>query len=309
LYTIAHWDLDGIVSTALVVRHALSNKHTHITKKLSTANALPRFLREFKSALENNPLYRRLFILDLNPLPSDIGFIMDTVRDFLDLGVRVYWIDHHVWFSDYIGVLRETGVELVVDTNRVTAEIVADYLGLYDSYSKWIVEIAVDDDLFLNRLEETVCLRRVLRWCDWSIRYRVLESFINGEPCPKWVKRLYNSFYREYEELLRESVLNTMCRECSGLSIAVTRVVDDRVHPGEIQSLLEEEGVYADIYVIVYSNGVSLRSDYIDVSVIAHKLGGSGHPRASGFPLNTSLEDVLGKIISYAVELRENTTS
>ncbi len=305
MHIISHWDLDGIVSAALVVKHAVARKHYHITKRLSTITALPRFTQEFLRIQTFDPTYTYLFILDLNPLKNSYTMIKDHLKTIVSYGIRVYWIDHHSWRREYIDELKDLGAVIYIDTAKVTAEIVADLFKLDDRLSRTLVDLARDDDLFLNRMDITIYWRRVLRWFDWKVRYKALDSFVRGEIWPNWARGLYGQIHGIYERLLEKTLANTVVKEYSGLTIAISQSVDQRIHPGEIQLKLIDSGIYADLYVIVYPNAVSLRSDSIDVSLVAKKLGGGGHPNASGIPINDIPIDVMiEKIIELAAKTK-----
>ncbi|MGC9121768.1 MAG: DHH family phosphoesterase, partial [Thermogladius sp.] len=160
-----------------------------------------------------------------------------------------------------------------------------------------LLKLSYDDDFFLNKYELTVRWRRVLRWYGWEVRYKALESFKRRDLAPAWMIELYN---REvsvvYENLIREAIARMDIVEKDGFRIMIFPDVDPRVHPGEIVDVSEKNGLVAHLYIVRYPRGVSLRSDYIDVSSIARDLGGGGHARAAGIPGEVNLRAVLDKV-------------
>ncbi len=303
MYVISHWDLDGLASAALLVRTLCKRNGYGCGVRLSTINALPNNLFIFlNKEFVKNP-HKELIIADLNPLPTRYDIVKDILATAIDYGIRVHWFDHHNWFPEFISELTELGVNVVVDPDSVTAEIIAKTFNLRDSYSMKLVELAIDDDLFLNRNIYTVYWRRVLRWFDWKVRYKALNSFIAGIIWPEWASGLYGQIHEEYRRLLNKALSNTVVKEVNGFRIAVSYSIDQRIHAGEIQEVLMENGVTADLYIVVYPSAISLRSTVIDVSKIAKKMGGGGHPRASGIPLNNVLAD---KVINKILKTLEN---
>ncbi|RLG84499.1 MAG: phosphohydrolase [Thermoprotei archaeon] len=299
VYIISHWDIDGIVSAALIARSTNITK-TRITKiRLSTISALnANIMHALNKSFYIQP-FTNFVIIDLNPPQSCIHDIASLLLNAIEMGINVYWIDHHVWDPNNIEILKSIGVKIYLDQNKVSAEIVRDLVGLDDMVSNTLVELAKDDDLFLNRFPYTVKLRRILRWYDWSIRYRVLKSFINGSIWPIWAEKLYTQISDKYESLLDEVVKNYTVHDIKGTSVVVVKNIDPRLHPGEVQDKLEKNGVIGDLYILVYPTAISLRSDTIDVSRIALALGGGGHQKAAGITNTIDIDHVLDVISNF----------
>lgn len=304
MYVISHWDLDGIISAALIVRHRLSKNEYNTRVRLSTINALAKNLYIFLNKQLMKEPHNHLIILDLNPLKDGYELIRNALEVAIDYGIRVYWIDHHSWNGSIMEDLEALGVEIVLDKNKVTAEIIAKIFNLRDRYSKDLVELARDDDLFLNRYEYTIYWRRILRWFDWNVRYKALQSFIAGDIWPEWARGLYGQIHGHYSKLMEKALTNTVVKDYGGFRVAISYSIDQRLHAGEIQDMLIKNDIRADIYIVVYPNAISLRSNVVDVSDIARRFGGGGHPKASGIPLNSPSPDkVIDKILRYIITL------
>ena len=304
MYVISHWDLDGIISAALIVRHRLSKNEYNTRVRLSTINALAKNLYIFLNKQLMKEPHNHLIILDLNPLKDSYELIKNALEVAIDYGIRVYWIDHHSWNGPIMEDLEALGVEIVLDKDKVTAEIIAKIFNLRDRYSKDLVELARDDDLFLNRYEYTIYWRRILRWFDWNVRYKALQSFIAGDIWPEWARGLYGQIHGHYRKLMEKALTNTVIKDYGGFRVAISYSIDQRLHAGEIQDMLIKNDIRADIYIVVYPNAISLRSNVVDVSDIARRFGGGGHPKASGIPLNSPSPDkVIDKILRYIITL------
>ncbi|WFO74549.1 phosphohydrolase [Desulfurococcaceae archaeon MEX13E-LK6-19] len=295
-YIISHWDIDGIASAALIARSTNITK-TRITKiRLSTISALTTNLNHALSKSFYIQPFTNLIISDLNPSPQDMEAIVSLLSNALDMGIKVYWIDHHVWKKEIIDALKSIGVKLYLDPSKVSAELVKTLIGIDDMTSNTLVQLARDDDLFLNRISYTKKLRRILRWYDWKIRYKVLKYFINGIIWNNMLERLYNQISEEYQALIKKSVDKHLVYTVKGLKIIVVNDIDPRVHPGEVQEEIEKRGLTADLYVFIYPTATSLRSNRIDVARIAMSLGGGGHPRAAGIPEALDITTILNHI-------------
>lgn len=295
-YIISHWDIDGISSAALIARSTNITK-TRITKiRLSTISALSTNLTHALSKSFYVQPFTNLIISDLNPPLQDIEYIITQLSNAIDMGVKVYWIDHHVWKHEVVEALRSIGVKLYLDPTKVSAEIVKMLIGIDDMVSNTLVQLARDDDLFLNRIPYTKKLRRILRWYDWRVRYRVLKHFINGVIWNTMLEKLHNQISGEYQKLINKSVDRHFVYTIKGLKIIVVDNIDPRIHPGEVQEEMERRGLTADLYVFIYPTATSLRSNKIDVARIAMSLGGGGHPRAAGIPEAFDVTTILNHI-------------
>ena len=290
--SITHWDIDGLASAAFIYF-----KVRPVQQILASVTSLPNYLLE---VLRQTPPVREVWIADLNPQASSLRALIAFLEEAKRRKIRVYWLDHHEWdpsvYRELVGF--DDVLTYVVDPNYTSADLVASKLGLRgDKFVEELVKLSYDDDFFLNKYELTVRWRRVLRWYGWEVRYKALESFKRRDLAPAWMIELYN---REvsvvYENLIREAIARMDIVERDGFRIMIFPDVDPRIHPGEIVDVSEKNGLIAHLYIVRYPRGVSLRSDYIDVSSIARDLGGGGHARAAGIPGEVSLRAVLDKV-------------
>ncbi|AEM38430.1 phosphohydrolase (DHH superfamily)-like protein [Pyrolobus fumarii 1A] len=274
---VSHWDVDGVASAAIAKRLGAS------IVKLASITALPRMIEEAVQSLEKSG-GDTLIIADLNPSPGQELLIVTSLDYALSLGVRIIWLDHHEWEQRIIEELRGMGVDVRVDTGRVAAELVMEALGCRDGVCMRLVELAVDDDRFVNSDRLAVRWRRLLRWYGWRVRYQAVEEWARGRIWPEWARSLWEKMEEEYERLMEKTVAGVQIHKRNGLSIATVRVASEKLHPGEVHERLLEKGVEADIYAMIYENGVSLRSSTAPLACIARLLGGGGHDNAAGIP-------------------------
>ncbi|MEM0377972.1 MAG: phosphohydrolase [Thermosphaera sp.] len=292
---ITHWDLDGIASAVILSRVLNPEKNV-----LSSVNSVIKYIGEL---IDQG--FSEIWIADLNP-PSlqkdDVGLTLEKARR---RGVRLYWFDHHQWADEMLKLFNEYDDVLFFlnEPMLVASELVANYLGVSSNeYFRKLVSLAYDDDFFENKYEITRIYRRVLKWDGWDIRYKVLYDLIRGELEPRWLLEYYvNEVKNVYENLIREAIGRMEIVEKNNVKIIVFPDVDPRVHPGELIEVVRSRNFFAHVYVVRYPRGVSLRSDYIDVSQIAAIYGGGGHAKVAGIPGGVRLDNIL-KTIMESVE-------
>ena len=298
--TITHWDIDGLAAATFMYF-----KLKPANQILSSVTSLPNYLLQ---SLRQTPLPREVWVADLNPQPNSVKAITAFLEEARRRRIKVYWFDHHEWDTR---VYRELAgfddvLTYVVDPNYTAADLVASRLDLKgDKFVDELVKLSYDDDFFENKYDLTVMWRRVLRWGGWDVRYKALDSFKRRDLAPAWMLEFYK---REvsivYENLIREALARMDVIDHEGFRIIVFPDVDPRVHPGEVVQVSERNGLRAHVYIVRYPRGVSLRSDYIDVSSIAREMGGGGHSRAAGIPGDVSLRTLLGKLFEKINELK-----
>ncbi len=292
---VSHWDVDGIASASIAVRRGAKRY------RLSSITALPQILSQAVLDLERIGA-DALIIADLNPSHWQWKGVESALDYALALGVHVLWVDHHEWDEELTRELRSIGVELIVDTASVSARMLAERLGCMDGACIRLVEMAIDDDLFLGRDPLASRWRRILRWYGWSVRRKTVPEWARGRLWPEWAARLWESMRSVYEALLEKVASRVRVVRAGGVSIAVVEVMDDRLHPGEVHLAVLERGVEADVYAMIYAGGVSLRSQTLPLACIARRLGGGGHEKAAGIPGSEWTPESLAAAIAEALE-------
>ena len=294
---VSHWDLDGIVAASLLVYGSEEHSITW-DLRLSTPSRLLKSIEEV--AVQGGALA----VADLNPNPQAEPL---SLRKLLAKPEKTYWFDHHEWPRKILEDLSTMKrLHLIIDPEATSSELVARHLEnecglkLLEPHRE-ILEVAVADDKNKGSpelFEEVYKWRIILRSIDWPTKYRIAELFANGELWSEWLEEIYSKSRAKYEKELSLSIEKTRLYtpDC-GLKIAVVKA-SEQLNPSDVYNRLKEK-IEADIYVISYGKGVSLRSEEIDVRRIAQKLGGGGHPKASGARLkNTKTLEEIAKIIA-----------
>lgn len=284
---ITHWDIDGLASAVILSRVLNPEK-----KVLSSVNSVTRYIEELLSLGLNE-----IWIADLNPASSMKNQLNMALEKARMVRAKLYWFDHHQWSQDMVSLFNQYPdvVFFMHEPSMVASDIVANHFGVGgNEYYRKLISLAYDDDFFENKFEITRVYRRVLKWDGWDIRYRVLESLLQGDLEPRWLIDYYvNEVKNVYENLIREAIGRMEIVEKNGVRLLVFPDVDPRVHPGELIEVVAGQGFHAHAYVVRYPKGVSLRSDYVDVSQIASQYGGGGHSRVAGIPGGVRMENIL----------------
>lgn len=289
---ITHTDLDGIVAAAVYLRLAGA--------KLGV-DAVVHFAEPYKlhKVLSQIDAYNttRVAIMDLGPNTTNFGDVAEKLKELIRRDVVVEWYDHHRWYDEWINQLKDIGVHLYIDTSTCAAGVVAKYA---------VEELEAQSDEHIKELVAATCAADLWRWDNplATKLYRVVDRY-KGRKGDAWKRKLVIGFsegslwWPELDEALEEYLK----LEFEGFTKALRSViVGDKAgcrfvvvlkHPGPPaasiigNSLVDRYG--ADFVVIVRrggSKGISLRSKVVNVREIAVKLGGGGHPRAAGAPLN-----------------------
>ena len=277
-----HGDLDGVAGAALLARWA-SSRGARYRLVHSTVRGLRRILRDVVNSLRSMG-GGGVALVDLSLQGvSDAILYAQYLR-----GLPAAWFDHHPWPEEAEEKLRNAGVELHRRRDRVSAELVADALGLRDEYSKRLVEAARADDTCEPRVSIADKWRIVLRYLDNPVK--AAEALASGELWPDWAEKLFREKGVEYLRMAESVADRLRVYEFEGVRIAVV-VMEPGVDVCTVQKVLWRRGWSSekvDVELYIYPRAVSIRSSRIDASCIARRLGGGGHRRAAGAPLRYS---------------------
>jgi hypothetical protein len=293
---LSHWDLDGVVSAALLVRTArvLGLSYDY---KLVTPSSLPKFIAY--------PEAERLVVADVAPQPGLEAKLTEALKRFQ----KAVWIDHHDWHEEALRALSQVnGLALYLDRERAAAELTYTYLvdtcGVDLEGYEELVGLARAEDTNDTVAGDALLLRVILRMGEWELRYRLVDSLASEPRLPTWVRDVGSRMLNRYKLLLRDATRRAKVYEAwCGARIVVVRSPPS-LHPGDLVSRLS--GLEGDVYVIAYPDALSFRSSVVPVSRIAWLLGGSGHVRAAGAPMPSSVDldklvEELGRVVCRLV--------
>ncbi len=305
-YIVTHTDLDGVSSAAIYLR--LSKK------KLNEVHVIFAEPHHLSHVLRELPGGSHVVIADLGLNEDTMEAIAREVERIQKHGGRIEWYDHHVWPKEWIERLEESGAKLYIDTSTCAAGVVAKYVAdraekTRDSFVDELVKATCAADLWIWNNPLAPKLYRVAgrfkgpRGDEWR-RY-MLERLVEGE---LWWDELndilLDYIHREFRGF-QEALSTLRIENTSNCRIAYVIRTNGPPSAGILGSTLL--GRYrVDIVVIIrtWGNGISLRSQNVDVSRIARKIGGGGHPRAAGAALNMPLIYRLISIFWPKIRLR-----
>jgi oligoribonuclease NrnB/cAMP/cGMP phosphodiesterase (DHH superfamily) len=292
---ITHTDLDGVAAAAIYLRVVGASIDSGDVRLVFTE---PYKLLKVIKNLGRSPS-SVVAVMDLGPNASTIGELASKLSQMVKKGTRVEWYDHHRWDEDWLAKLREAGVNLFVDTSTCAAGVVERYATeLY----------GVTSDEFAKELVGAVCAADLWKWDHpWAPRlFRIAERY-RGRKGDAWRRMLVKGFsqgslwWPELSLALDEYIR----REFEGFRYSLKRLRLVEVNGCRVALVLKKPGppspsilgnglasrLNVDVVVLVRTRGkgLSLRSRSVNVRDIAYHMGGGGHLRAAGAPLNMPL--------------------
>lgn len=279
---ITHDDLDGVGAAALYLR----GKGLKPYEVLIGFSKPHQIVEKLKKALKEEPEVIAVMDLGLN---KDI--VDEVVNIISSSNVVIEWFDHHVWDKNWIKKLKSVNVRLYVDNSTCATGVVAKYLGLNDEFSLKLVGVICAIDLWRWDNPLAPFMYRIGMWVDEKQEslLKLVAFFASGKLWDKdfdeIVEEYVNKELKNYKKIDR--IVEVMDIDDCRVVLAV-KYWDGPPH----RSLLAQYLIArynADVAIILRPwGGISLRSRTVDVRSIALELGGGGHPRASGAPLNAS---------------------
>lgn len=275
---VTHTDMDGAASAGVYLY--LSGRPEH---KLffTEPYLLNRTIRKLLSGY-----YERVLIFDLGVNPSIFNDVKSHLHQLIKNGSEVYWFDHHVWDSSWINDVESMGVKLYIDHSTCATGVVAKYV---DRRRRVI------DYVFLDNVVNGVCAGDLWRFDHWlggyylrlvrrrdrdSWRKHVVETIASGNYWSVDFESKILSHIDSELSYLNEHLL-VYLKDHKGLRIAIAES-NENVENSFIASFLIGR-FNADIAVLASMDGkLSFRSRGFNVRDLAVKLGGGGHPNASG---------------------------
>lgn len=275
---VTHTDIDGVAGGALYVylTKFKNGYEVYFTEPYLLHSTL-------KKVLEGD--FSKIVVIDLGLNSNTHQVILNMVRES---DVEFEWYDHHIWERDWIDSLSSL-CKLFIDRSTCATGVVAKYIqtngnGYDQEFVKEIVEAVCNADLFKFNHKLSPWFMRVVRRSDsdeW--RMKVFQTLSKGtlwinEFTEKVIERI-DSEIKDYSSIDESIVFG----EINGVRVAVA-------NKNEVENSFSAAYVIGrfnvDIVAITSNDGkVSLRSSSFNVRELALKLGGGGHPRASGFKL------------------------
>jgi oligoribonuclease NrnB/cAMP/cGMP phosphodiesterase (DHH superfamily) len=209
----------------------------------------------------------------------DFCYTKEVMDHFVSIAGKVTVLDHHEGVADVI----QSMPEFVYETELSGSGIAWRYFHP-DSPLPTLLAHVQDDDLFYYKLPDTRAVMTYLGvhpfdFAFWDETVQKLD-----DPAQREILLDRTRIYAEYFELLAQEAADHV-------SFEGHEVYFGTAHPYKpMKSLVghllaDKKGPFA-LVVAAHPNGygVSIRGDgSVDVSLIAQKYGGNGHPNSSGF--------------------------
>lgn len=277
---VTHGDADGLTSAALAWITEGGANVAVTTVSYNGAYTFETALQDLiVSDVEDTPIY----ILDFNPDGTES---VTQVEQLVDNGNRLTWYDHHQWGEEMLSVYSNAGARITIDVDECTASLMLrDLDWSFPERIRELVEVTKDRDLWINddpRGEDLATFAEIAK-----NPYEYIQTVSDyGPDLPDDVQQRVREEQELNERLKEFAVSNVIGFHISGYHVRITYVSGGV--PSEIGNELCEN-LDADIALVLRpSGGVSIyshsdRETFAKCHEVAKKLGGGGHPTASGF--------------------------
>lgn len=191
-------------------------------------------------------------------------------------------LDHHEGIQDVVKSMPQH----VYDSDRSGATIAWDYFHPHTPRPKLLQHIE-DEDLYRFRMPETRPLGVFLSAHDFSFSFwDEVAADLEGAEGRKKIFDKAEAFMEYFNHLVDLSIEHAHPVLFEGHEVLLTNTSPMKTLKSAVGNALAKKKPPFALVVSVHPNGlgVSIRGDgSIDVSAIARKYNGNGHPRSSGF--------------------------
>ncbi|MBE9390900.1 hypothetical protein IOK49_02235 [Fervidicoccus fontis] len=303
LISITHTDLDGVGSSSLYIRNTKPESYKVIFVEPY------QLLKAVKSIAKSDESFDELVITDIGPNASTIKEVERALEKISrEKGARIRWFDHHIWNNEWKDDLIKQGVDLRVDENHCATEVVYRNLNT--------------DDIFSYMLSKSVCSADLWIFNDWAAPF--LVRFVGNGRGKKWLEYVHSIFVKSpsFETLIEASknkAVEVFDREIELMGFYREKAEDINIEGIKLTFVFKSHNDLStsmlaqylmsvrnsDIVVVVDKRGkYEFRSKKCNVREIAFKLGGGGHPEASGAPFPSFLTLLMKmKLYGLAIDL------
>lgn len=212
----------------------------------------------------------------------DFCYPREIMNDLIAKAKSITVLDHHLGIKDVV----ESMPNFVFDASRSGATIAWSYFHP-DTPTPRLLQYVQDGDLYTFALPDARAIlsyvyARPFHFEEWGSLARDME---NEDTFEKFVKM--GKIYSEYFAILVEQIANKAALvQFEGYECYIAGAGD--MFTSDVGNLLARKKPPISLVLNMEDDmvSVSLRSDgTVDVSALAKKYGGGGHPRASGFRL------------------------
>lgn len=281
-------DIDGVGSAALV-----SMKYDVNPSNVFFSDYSPQSLGSIKESVKRGAKSgTSLFITDLGVNEKTVPIFKEILQTIKDRGGKVFWFDHHPWAKNAIKELTPLCDISIMGENELfcATEITRKELGLSDRFTKYFCRIVHFSDFAIKpRIKKEYDLVGAYALSIALYRMRGAQRNINGLRHIMTVLRSGRLLDRRikadadaYRKINDRNTSKMLKDVFLGQDIAMG-------FAGDIQKtyacmkLMEKTGKDIGIYVNTHEGRGHMRSVRSELTELANRFGGGGHPHASGF--------------------------
>ncbi|NPA85317.1 MAG: hypothetical protein GXO07_04855 [Crenarchaeota archaeon] len=288
-----HNDFDGIMG-------AVSLYRLHSADDFSAKGTSRRRMLETLKDVLKKEHPEVLYVVDIGPNEEE----MEKIKKLMtDKAFKLVWMDHHKWPERVLEEMRELADEVVYDRSTCGAGLAARYAKergakLCDCCEE-LVELSCDIDLWIRSDPRSEKMSLALSNERWR-RYLVEKLW----RCVGWDKDwedAYSEVIGEMQKTLNDYLKKAKAGKIGDVSYILIPI--RRKDVAKVSFMAEEirrEKPYDVIAFVSDVGSLHLRrsSEKVDLSELARRFSGGGHPAAAGGNLNyTLLDKMLHKLL------------
>ncbi|MEM3670723.1 MAG: DHHA1 domain-containing protein [Thermoprotei archaeon] len=288
-------DLDGLMSAAIYLRSFPDSEVSFVNYGRENIGRFTQTLNKAVGRLQE------VVIADFGLDDENLDSVTSALNQVILSGIRVSWLDHHVWSEEALSRIKSVGVNLVKvpDREACGAQLVYRMFGRGDAYSGMLAEAAASTDFHMEVNDQIKALASAVDFynnmfepaeCDTKLE-RLARNISKGILMDA---QTYSDFL-EYRRLLKEGT-EKLLRSVSVHSVgSLTVAVGFREPPlgATVACDMIREKFPSDLQVVIKRREISVRrtNSAVNCAKIARALNGGGHDYAAGGELQFEVSD------------------
>jgi uncharacterized protein len=292
-----HGDMDGWVSAGIIFKYLIDSGTITSDKDVI-----------FRECQYGTPYYIGDIDANTDVYLVDYSFSPNHMIEIDRIARRFVWIDHHQSAWGMV-TLEMTNIEAKFSPYKSASLLTWEYLNPNMPVPK-IIDFANDYDLWLNKHRESRQQNQIFH-LDYDHPLKIYNAgFFDIVPNIEYKKALYIGDFlvkaqdKRVERIAKRAVIG----EFGGIKAIYVNAATD---VSEVGAYIQNEFIAEEqIIIILYAAKnndirVSMRSTTVDVSKIAVKLDGGGHPGAAAFIIREGVGEMLKRVQEHGDRTRE----
>ncbi len=290
VYVISHAsDIDGVGAAALIkMKYGVTLSHIFFSEYSEEAISYvdDRLSGSYKKGIT-------LFITDLGVDDRLISSYLKIINGVKRNGGRVFWFDHHPWSANAIKQLASRCDAAIIGENarHCGTEITYRELGFTDRFTREFVKVVHYSDFNIKPKTRgeyrlvgayTLSITAYAEIKDMDKRTEKLRHMVEVLSCGRFLDSRIREDARRFDAINKkrtELMLKSMIIR-KGFAVGFSRGVQSTAGCIAIREAARRP---IGIYVNIEDWKGHIRCETKDISLLARKMDGGGHPHASGF--------------------------